>query len=727
MGTITKIRQISPYVFIVFAVLFVVFMMLSDNISQLAGGGGENMQTAAVCKINGEKIYYQDFEERIKNRMDQMRQDPQNEGRDIDEQQVRNQVWDELVKEKLLYQAGEHFGIRVTDDEILDILIENPPDYLKQNFTDTAGVFNRELYLKLITNPNEVVNFVGEDPAQMPAEVRQSHIASFRNFIIAISDELRKIKLQNAIGGTLIASHTMSSPSYVERKYIDDNSSADINFIYINPFLITDSITVSEEEMRDYYEKNKNNFKVKNERKVKYLSFPVIPSSEDTIRITRKANKVQEELASVPTLEEKDSVFSIKLNEFSGTENDWAMMQDINPAVTSYFANARDREVIGPIVTPAGIHFYRLDGRRSGTNEVVKASHILIGFGDNKDSAKAVANDIKKSVNTSNFAVVAAEKSEDKGSAQKGGDLGYFGKGRMVPEFENAAFNSKIGAIVGPVESQFGYHIIYVEDKKTDELKYSEIVLTTSTSNATKGQIKRDAFAAMKQIELGENIDSLAVKLNATNPGVMVQETPFITKDRPCLGSMFLTNKLFESKKGNVFEPREINNGQQVVVVQVAEIRKEGVGSFEDDTLLIKSKLIKIKKLDLAKKRADDVYNIVRNATTLEGIIELPHDAKVGSASIKNNGVIPGNQSDFTATVNAFMLPTDVINSPVRCETGYYIFEIKNRLIPTVDQAKGATDVTKAQHTRTLFDTWFAKFRENSKIEDYRGKYYQDF
>jgi len=723
MGTITKIRQISPYVFIVFAVLFVVFMMLSDNISQLATGGRESIQTAAICKINGEKIYYKDFEERVKIRLEQMRKDPQNEGREIDEQQVRTQVWDELVREKLLFQAGEQFGINVSDDEILDVLIENPPDYLKQSFTDTTGVFNKELYLKLITNPSEVVNYVGIDPTQMTVEDRQKHISNFRNMIIAISDDIRKMKLQDAIGGTLIASYAISSAAYIERKYIDNNSSADINYIYVNPYLIPDSVEVTKEEMRAYYENNKEKYKVKNERKIKYLVFPVIPSLEDTTRTTKRITKLQEEFAEAGTSDAIDSIFSIKLNEFTGTEHDWALMQDINPQIASLFANANEKEVIGPIITPAGTNFYRLDGRRSGTNEVVRASHILVSFGNNKDSAKTVANEIKKSANTSNFIFLAMEKSDDKGSAQQGGDLGFFGKGRMVPEFEQASFNAKVGSIVGPVESQFGYHIIYVTDKKSDELKYSEITFNTTTSPATKSQIKRDAFAAMKQIESGTNIDTLATQLN-----IAVQESPFITKDKPFLGSMFLTNQIFDNKKGSVFEPREIYNGSQVVVVQIDDIRKEGIGTFEDDTLQIKTKLTKIKKLDLAKKRAEEIYNFIKNNTTLEGITNLPYDLNIGTAlAVKNNGAIPGNQSDYTATTHIFQLPVNQINQPVRCESGYYIFEIKNRFIPTVDQAKDAIDVTKEQYVRTLFDNWFAKFKENSEIIDYRNKYYQDF
>ncbi len=726
MGTITKIRQVSPYVFVVFAVVFVVFMMLSDNISQLTREG-ENIQTATICKINGEKIFYKDFEERVRIRLEQMRNDPQNEGREIDDQQVRNQVWDELVREKLLFQAGEQFGIKVSDEEILDILIDNPPDFLKQLFTDTSGNFNRELYLKLLSKPEEVINYVGEDPTKMSPETRQFHIADWRNRLISISDYLKVTKLQESLGGTLISAYAISSPSHIERKYVDDNSTADINYIYINPYLITDSVEVTEDEMRAYYEKNKSSFKVKNERKVKYLMFPLIPSADDTAKVLRKIEKIREEFASAPTPEAKDSIFSVKVNELTGVENDWALLQDINPQISSLFANAKEREIIGPIALPDGTRFYRLDGRRSGTNEVVRASHILISFGDNKDSAKTVANQIRKSVNVTNFSTIAMEKSNDPGSARQGGDLGYFGRGRMVPEFEKASFESKVGSIVGPIESQFGYHIIYVADKKSDELKYSEILLTTNITDATKKQIKRDARAAMDQIKRGENIDSLAAKLTAINPSIMCQEMPFMTKDRPFFGSMFLTNKVFEAKKGDVFEPREIYNGSQVVVVQLMDIRKEGIGAFEDDTLQIRNKVTKIKKLDLAMKRAEEVYNLIKNNNTLEGIADLPYDLTVRSATIKNNGAIPGNQSDYSATMKVFELPTETINAPLRCESGYYIFEIKNRLIPTAEQAMSATDVTKAQYTRTLFDTWFNRFKEKSEIIDYRSKYYQDF
>ncbi|WP_088042458.1 peptidylprolyl isomerase [Bacillus sp. EAC] len=90
----------------------------------------------------------------------------------------------------------------------------------------------------------------------------------------------------------------------------------------------------------------------------------------------------------------------------------------------------------------------------------IKASHILV-----KDEATAIK--VKKELDAGgDFAALAKKYSTDPGSKEKGGDLGYFGEGAMVPEFEAAAYKLKVGEISEPVKSQFGYHIIKVVDKK---------------------------------------------------------------------------------------------------------------------------------------------------------------------------------------------------------------------------------------------------------------------
>lgn len=110
--------------------------------------------------------------------------------------------------------------------------------------------------------------------------------------------------------------------------------------------------------------------------------------------------------------------------------------------------------------------YYEQNKQRYATAEERRASHILISFGDDKAASKKKAEEIlaKAKVDPSSFAKLAKENSVDTGSAVEGGDLSFFGRGMMVKPFEDAVFSAKKGDIVGPVESDFGWHVIYVTD-----------------------------------------------------------------------------------------------------------------------------------------------------------------------------------------------------------------------------------------------------------------------
>ncbi len=723
MGTIERIRQISPYAFIAFAIIFIAFMVLSDNITSLSTSGGESIQTASIANVNGDKIYYKEYEQRVKQRVEQMRNNPQNRNQEIDEKAIRTQIWNEMLDELLLEQASEKFGITVTDDEIADILIENPPDFLKQSFTDTAGNFNKTMYLELITNPEQLVNYMGQNPDEISPAEKERQVNNFRNELVAIGDYLKMQKLNNAMTSTIAAAYAVSSPSYVKEKYINDNSSADINYIYLGTSLITDSINVTDDEIRKYYDDHKSVFKAKESRKVKTLTFRFAPSKEDSARANRRISRITNDLAKATNPTEKDSIFSVKVNEYGGIENDWALIQDINLQAASILGNAEIGTVIGPVPMRDGTHFLRVDGRRKGEKEVVKASHILVNFNNNKDSAKTAALKILAQASKGDFAALAMKYSQDKGSAMQGGDLGYFGKGRMVPEFEKAAFKTKVGSVTGPVESQFGYHIIKVFDKKSDELKYSDIVITPIISGVTKNKIKRDAYAAMKQIQAGTNIDSLGAKLN-----IMCNESYDLPKNRPYQGSMSITNKIYNAELNSVLEPIEINN--TVIVPQISEISKAGIMPLSKVKQQIIAKVTNLKKLDLLKVKADKVFDIVKTYNTLGNFDNalLGDNLKVQSAVVNNNGTIQGAPKDYTVTSQIFKtLEIGKINKPVRGENGYFIIDLMNRNLATEEQAKDAKDMAKAQYTRNLFNVWFAKFKEDSDIEDQRSKYYGDY
>lgn len=131
----------------------------------------------------------------------------------------------------------------------------------------------------------------------------------------------------------------------------------------------------------------------------------------------------------------------------------------------------------------------------------VKASHILV---DDEKTAKDVAAKVKAG---EDFAELAKKYSTDTGTKEKGGELGFFARGQMLPEFEAAAFSMKKGEVSEPVQTQYGWHIIKVEDIKTVPYEDVEYVvrrqlLTTKAQNDPAASLKIDSYLKEADIEV---------------------------------------------------------------------------------------------------------------------------------------------------------------------------------------------------------------------------------
>ncbi len=192
---------------------------------------------------------------------------------------------------------------------------------------------------------------------------------------------------------------------------------------------------------------------------------------------------------------------------------------DDDPAFKTKFAKVRDSLLAQEFVKkelekalqikPEDIKkFYDEHKNEFVKPESVHARHILVKVDQNADekakkAVEAKANDIKKKLaGGKDFAELAKEFSDDPGSKQKGGDLGFFPKGRMVPEFEKAAFELKVNEVSNPVKSNFGYHIIQVLEKKAqEEMKYEDV--------------SRDIEERLKAQKQEEQIESVSEKLKA--------------------------------------------------------------------------------------------------------------------------------------------------------------------------------------------------------------------
>jgi len=152
------------------------------------------------------------------------------------------------------------------------------------------------------------------------------------------------------------------------------------------------------------------------------------------------------------------------------------------------------------------------------SSEEVKARHILI-----KEDPKALdrIKAIKSKVNTKNFESIAGKESEDPTGKSNGGDLGWFARGRMVPEFEDVAFKMTPGSISDPIKTQFGYHLIYVEDKKSAKTKPLE---------AVQAELAQVAIQKTKAQDLDKLLESENNKIEALFKNNRIDEVEALQK-----------------------------------------------------------------------------------------------------------------------------------------------------------------------------------------------------
>ena len=181
--------------------------------------------------------------------------------------------------------------------------------------------------------------------------------------------------------------------------------------------------------------------------------------------------------------------------------------------------------------------FYDENQKEFEEPETVKASHILIlvGKDDSEDVVKAKLEEAKKAAaraKKEDFAKVAKEVSEEPGAAESGGDLGYFPKDRMVPEFAEAAFNQKVGQVGEPVRTQFGWHVIKVTDKKpAGTVSYDEVKKQLLAYLKTDKQRKavQEMLKSMRDSAKVEN----TLPAPAPAPAMVPMPTEATTDDKP--------------------------------------------------------------------------------------------------------------------------------------------------------------------------------------------------
>jgi peptidyl-prolyl cis-trans isomerase D len=324
------------------------------------------------------------------------------------------------------------------------------------------------------------------------------------------------------------------------------------------------------------------------------------------------------------------------------------------------------------------------------------------------------------------FAELASLYSEDPGSAQKGGDLGFFGKGTMVKPFEEAAFAAKVGEIVGPVKTQFGLHIIKVEDRKTEkgevQVKARHILLTFKPQPSTREALSEEAnYVAEYAKESGLRTVAEAEKVNVEQTEPFTQGS-FI----PGIGMQRRINRFaFKNKKGATSDVFQIDRG--FLVVSVAEVIPKRIEPLENVKPSIVAKLAADKKLEMAGAKAKEAYQKLQSGATFEDVAADDSLTIQSSDMLKMSGYITGIGREPEVAGKAFKLNVGDFSDPIKTMRGYYIIQLLEKTKFDEDAFQKQKDSIKKQllHNKqaSLFNNWYNQYREKANIKDYRGDY----
>ena len=642
MAVLSKIRERSLFLIIIIALALFSFVL-----SGLFDGNLFNKTASNIGEVNGEPISREEFAQQVEFNRNR------SNGRSSNTQNVNN-AWNTLVREKIYQTQLEKSGVVVGEKDVWDAMVAQISSQNSPQFANEAGLFDPEKLKEYIAT------------LQDNSEEDERGAAAWLSWI-NYEKGVKKNLEQNTYNA-LIRAGLGSTLNEGERDYYFQNTSVDLDYVYVPFNSIPDSlVTVSSDEMKDYIKAHAKAYTVKESRDIQFVQFKIEATEED-----EKA--IQQELSQMIDDREEYSNAAKANVTVQGFRNadDMAEFNAENESDTPYDANFYNESALakntpdtlfnlnqGVVYGPyKDKGFYKLS-KVTGIKQLpdsVKASHILISFAGSaaadasitktSEEAEKVADSLLSVVKAdpSKFEDLAKELSVDKVSGAKGGDLGYFVYRTMIPEFRDYSFENAVGDI-GIVKSQFGYHIIRIDDQKNKQknVQIATFSRKIDPSETTENDVFEQAETFASDLSGGKDINELAKEL-----GFSV---------RPVLSLEVFDDNI-----------AELGSQRQIVRWTFEEATEEGsIKRFDLDNGYAVVKLTSKNKAGLSGK-GKNVRNIILNEKKAELIKERSTGSTLDEIATQNNvtkssALAVSNTSPVFAGVGRFVDISGVVTS----------------------------------------------------------------
>ncbi len=702
MALISKIREKTGLAVGIIAFGLILFLVGGDILGPNSVILGNNK--AEVGEIAGQTIdhaeYIQQIEELKYNYTLNFNRNP-SENEMI---AIRQQAWDYLIVKKAFQKEFDKLGLSVTEEELVDMVQgKNIHPDLVQAFTNPqTGEFDREQIVMYLQQIN-----------QMPPQQQ----AGWYMFESNLEPSRLRLKFDN-----LLLKTDYVTESEAEALYKQENGVAEIKYLYIPYYSLSDTtVTVTDSDLENYLSEHQKSYYNEDSRSLIYVSFPIIPSSDDSLFFMDEMDKLAKEFAEI----DDDSIYA-RINTDGDSPYETYTIGQLPARIRNDLDNLSPGYVIGPYLQTGNYVINKVTDILEDTMFYARASHILIKpeseSSADKNRARQEAQSLLNQIrNGANFALIARDNSDDP-SSSAGGDLGWFDENRMVKPFADAVFSrTSEGLVPRVVETEFGYHIINVTGKKTNKLfKVATIEREISASDITRDEAfrKADYFASL-------TANREEFERNAANDSLTINEAESLKKDDRRIGGLgdareivrwvFLEASIDEAS--TVFELDE-----QYVIAVMTDKTEEGPAGLEDVRVQLTPKVkneLKAEYIIQKLNNLEGTLDEIAEQYGSEARVYESFDIKLSSNSIPNIGFAP------VAVGTVFSMNEGETSEPIIENDGVVIIQL-NSLIESpeiADYTSYKNQLTQRRSSRTSYLTSEA-IKEYSDIVDERYRFF---
>lgn len=697
MATLERIRSKGGVLVAVLIGLALLAFILTDLLS--SGSYIFRRSQMMVAEIEGQSISIQEFQSRVSEMEEYAKLNSGQSSLDAEMiNRLRDQAWNQMVNEILLNAKYEAVGISVSPAELLD-MVTGPQAHpmIQQLFTNPqTGIFDKQ----------QVIRFLKSKQYDPTANF-------YWNFV---EDQLINERLYEKYS-TLFQKGLYVTNQWINSEAKARSQSVDFNFVIKRLTSVPDDqVSVTEKEIKAYYNDHKETFKQTASRDIEYITFDVEPTDEDRENTRQTVLDMKKDFSS-PDI---DPVQFVKFNSDIPFNSNYFKPEALEPEIRDFVTSASEGDVYGPYFENNTYKLTRLVDIAQ-LPDSVRARHILLRNNpQNPDEAEQLADSLMNLLkNGADFAELARQYSEDPGSAINGGELGWFRQGQMVQPFNDACFFGKKGDIV-KVETNFGWHIIHIIDKGRATTKYQLATLGREVTYSSKTY--QDVYSrATRFAALNNTVEKFNQAIEEQN--LTKKYGRNLQKNDRFVGNLESPRELVKwAFKADIGELSPIFEfGDQFVIAVLSNITEEGYMPLDAVRNRIERQLMNEKKKEILikqfKEQKASQSSLEEIANALEGELHSATDVTFNTFQVTGAGTEP-------ALVGlALYSPVNEISEPVAGNNGVYMVEVTNKKETEVD-----TELIKNQLKSSLFQKisyqLLPEIREKAEIIDNRSNFY---